>query len=213
VAPGNDGRSASRPKGSPLTEFQRSFRSSGRARPAPLVDEMVTERAHRRTTAKAEASFTEAIRSAAYNAREAARSMNFNMKSDANQASDDQQPSADTESRDIDMIDEIWDKLQQDKQTAEAAEKANHELLSEKQNLQKQLQKLQKETPQNKLDGDDEAAKRYEQARLQHELERRKHEEELGELQKRRGAIEQKHRKEQQVQKRWDLLFVVSTCQ
>jgi hypothetical protein len=167
------------------------------------VDKMVTERAHRgTTTSKTEASFTQAVQSASRDSKETARSTTFSMNSRAVHASGDQQPSADTDSRDVGVTDEIWDQLQQDKQTAEAAEKANHQLLSEEQNLQKQLEKLRKEASQNKPDGDDEAAKRYEQARLQHELGRGKHGEELEELRKRREAIEQKRRKEQQAQKK-----------
>jgi hypothetical protein len=166
------------------------------------VDKMVKERAHRGTIAKTEASLTEAVRSAACHPRETARSTNFSRKSDAVQRFDDGQPSKDTESRDVGVTDEIWAQLQLDKRTAEAAEKANHELVSEERNLRKQLEELRKEAPQIEPDGDDEAAKRYEQARLQHELERRKREEELKKLRKRREAIEQERRKEQQAQKK-----------
>lgn len=167
------------------------------------VDKMVTERAHRRTTLKAEASLLQAFQSAADDTREAAKSTSFNMNIDADQASDDRQPSVDAEGRDVGVADDIWNELQQDKRTAEAAEKAYHELLSEEQNLQQGLEKIQKKPQQNnKPDGDDEAARRYEQARLQHELERRKHEEELEKLRKRREAIEQKRKKEQQAQKK-----------
>lgn len=116
------------------------------------------------------------------------------------------QLSDDSEIRDVDVTQEVWDQLQRDKAAAETREKDYEQLLEKERAAQRQLEKMKSRKSHDSEDdsnqADDEAKKRHEQARLERELARREQDEELERIRKQREAIEQNRRKEQQMQKK-----------
>ena len=125
--------------------------------------------------------------------------------------SHDSRAKSEDPSRDADVSDEVWVRLQQDEATAQASEDEYKRLLEQEETLQESAaaakQKIEAAAAATikeaaKHDADNEAERRHEQARLRHELERRAHEVKLEALQQKRQAEEERRQKERKVQKK-----------
>ncbi len=114
--------------------------------------------------------------------------------------------------RDANVIDEVWERLQQDKAAAQAKEQEYKRLLEQEVALQKSIavgderktESTKEIIPEKATQpgADDEAKRRHEEARLHHELERRALEAELENLRRKRQEEEEKRRKEREAQKK-----------
>ena len=124
----------------------------------------------------------------------------------------DTQTTPDDALRDATVIDEVWERLQQDKAAAEAKEQEYKRLLEQEVELQKSIavaderktESAKEISPEKATQpgADDEAKRRHEEARLRHELERRALEAELENLQRKRQEEEERRRKEREAQKK-----------
>ena len=124
----------------------------------------------------------------------------------------DTQTTPDDTLRDANVIDEVWERLQQDKAAAQAKEQEYKRLLEQDVALQKSIAVAhERETESTKENvpekatqpgADDEAKRRHEEARLRHELERRGLEAELENLRRKRQEEEERRRKERKAQKK-----------
>ena len=125
------------------------------------------------------------------------------------------QTKPDDTSRDANVTDEEWERLQQDKAVAQAKENEYNQLLEQEAALQKSIAAAEEErktdstketTPQKATMGpgtsDDEAKRRHEEERLRHELERRALEAEMEILRRKRQQEEERRQKEQEAQKK-----------
>ena len=124
----------------------------------------------------------------------------------------DTQTTPDDTLRDVNVTDEVWERLQQDKAAAQAKEQEYKQLLEQEAALKKCIAAANKrDTASTKEDilekatqpgADDEAKRRHEEARLRHELERRAHEAELDILRRKRQQEEERRHKEREAQKK-----------
>ena len=144
---------------------------------------------------------------------------------------------ASADPRDPGVSDEVWARLQLDKQAAAAREGEYHDLLTsqaeleaehtrkqkeEKEEEQRQRQERQRQEEELRsrraaaeeaeaarlAAEEDEAKRRFEQERLRRELERRRREEELARLERERRRVEEERRKEEAAQRKLRTLGV-----
>lgn len=145
--------------------------------------------------------------------------------------------SASTDPRDTDVSDEVWARLQLDKQAADDREKEYSDLLMRQAELEaeqarkqkeeeeeEERQRLEQQRQQEELRHchaaaeevaaarlaaeEDEARRRFERERLRRELERRRREEELVKLERKRRRVEEERRKEEAAQRKLRTLGV-----
>ena len=124
----------------------------------------------------------------------------------------DTQTKPDETSRDADVTDNVWERLQQDKAAAQAKEDEYKRLLEQEAALQNSIVAAEERKTESMKDNipqkatqpgaDDEAKRRHEEARLRHEMERRALEAELEILRRKRQEEEEKRRKEREAQKK-----------
>lgn len=124
----------------------------------------------------------------------------------------DIQTKPDEMSRDADVTDEEWERLEQDKAAAQAKEDEYNRLLEQEEALQKSIavaeqrktESAKDTTPQKATQpgADDEAKRHHEEARLRHELERWALEAEMEILRRKRQEEEERRRKEREAQKK-----------
>lgn len=122
----------------------------------------------------------------------------------------DTQCPAEQDTRDPGVADDIWRQLQQDKQAADAREKAYKQLGDQERAILEAIDKA-KQAEQDaataaaeaeKQRSDNEAKKHHEEERIRRELERRAREEELEKLRKKREEEEERRRKEHAAKKK-----------
>ena len=124
----------------------------------------------------------------------------------------DTQTKPDETSRDADVTDAVWERLQQDKAAAQAKEDEYKRLLEQEAALQNSIVAAEKRKTESVKDNipqkatqpgaDDEVKRRHEEARLRHELERRALEAEMEILRRKRQEEEERRRKEREAQKK-----------
>ena len=124
----------------------------------------------------------------------------------------DTQTTPDDTSRDANVIDEVWERLQHDKAAAQAKEQEYKRLLEQEVALQKSIAVADERKTESTNEiipekatqpgVDDEAKRNHEEARLRHEMGRRALEAELEALRRKRQEEEERRRKEREAQKK-----------
>ncbi len=124
----------------------------------------------------------------------------------------DTETTADDTSRDANVSDNVWERLQQDNVAAQAKEQEYKRLLEQEVALRNSIAVSDKRKTEvtsavipekaTQPGADDEAKRRHEEARLRHEVERRALEVEMETLRRKRQEEEERRRKEREVQKK-----------